>query len=135
MNAVASHPRDVQQLWRRQIPLQTFNAWIQTPIKISMAIASLKRLQTQLADQQKRAAVHRVQIRQLREEVQRGTRRRFIRPTSSHPDHVLILDGRPAARFDSLPKAVAAIPPGLLFFTEFGGHDNRSNSQGIIGHS
>ena len=54
-----------------KIPLQTFNAWIQTPIKISMAIVSLKRLQTQLADQQQRAAVHRVQIRQLREEVQR----------------------------------------------------------------
>jgi hypothetical protein len=35
-----------------------------------MAIASLKRLQTQLADQQQRAAVHRVQIRRLREEVQ-----------------------------------------------------------------
>ena len=30
--------------------------------------------------------------------------------------HILILDGQPAARFDSLPKAVAAIPPGLLFF-------------------
>jgi hypothetical protein len=70
-----------------KIPLQTFNEWIQTPIKISMAIASLKRLQTQLADQQQRAAVHRVQIRQLREELQRSTRRRFIRPTSSHPDH------------------------------------------------
>jgi hypothetical protein len=64
-------PRNVRQLWRRQIPLQTFNAWIQTPIKISMAIASLKRLQTQLAGQQQRAAVHRVQIRQLPEEVQR----------------------------------------------------------------
>jgi hypothetical protein len=32
-----------------------------------MAIASLKRLQTQLADRQQRAAVHRVQIRQLSE--------------------------------------------------------------------
>ena len=32
-----------------------------------MAIASLKRLQTQLAEQQQRAAMHRVQIRQLRE--------------------------------------------------------------------
>jgi len=47
----------------------------------------LKRLQTQRADRQQRAAVHRVQIRQLREEVQRWARRRFIRPTSSHPDH------------------------------------------------
>jgi hypothetical protein len=36
-----------------------------------MAIASLKRLQTQLVDQQQRAAVHRVQIRQLLEEIQR----------------------------------------------------------------
>jgi hypothetical protein len=93
-----------------KIPLQTFNAWIQTPIKISMAIAGSKRLQTQLADQQQRAAVHRVQIRQLREEVQRGTRRRFIRPRSSHPDHdiILILDGQPAARFGSLPKTTTA---------------------------
>ena len=86
-------------------------------MKISMAIASLKRLQIQLDDQQQRAALHRVQIRQLRQEVKRGTRRRVIRPVSSHPDHdILILDGQPAARFDSLPKAVAAIPPSLLFF-------------------
>ena len=37
-----------------------------------------------------------------------------VKPSRSR--HILILDGQPAARFDSLPKAVAAIPPGLLFF-------------------
>jgi hypothetical protein len=117
MNAVASHPATLSSYGCVKIPLQTFIAWIQTPMKISMAIASLKRLQTQLTDQQQRAAVHRVQIRQLRQEVKRGTRRRVIRPVSSHPDHdILILDGQQAARFDSLPKAAAAIPPGLLFF-------------------
>ena len=65
----------------------------------------------------KQAAVHRVPIRQLRQVVKRGTRRRLIRPASSHPDHdILMLDGQQVARFGSLPKAVAAIPPGLPLF-------------------
>ncbi len=37
-----------------------------------------------------------------------------VKPSRSR--HILILGGQPATRFDSLPKAVAAIPPGLLFF-------------------
>ena len=71
MNAVASHPRDVQQLWRRQNSAPDVQRVDPGAIEIPMAIASLKRLQTQLADRQQRAAVHRMQIRQLREEVQR----------------------------------------------------------------
>jgi hypothetical protein len=57
-----------------KVPVQTFNEWIQTPIKIPIAITSLKRLQTQLADQQLRAAAHPVQIRQLRKERSRDER-------------------------------------------------------------
>ena len=37
-----------------------------------------------------------------------------IKPSRSR--RILILDSQPAARFDSLPKAVAAIPQALLFF-------------------
>ena len=72
MNAVASHPRDVQQLWRRQnsapdVQIVDPDAYQD----LNGDRHSLKRLQTQLADRQQRAAVHGVQIRQLREEVQR----------------------------------------------------------------
>ena len=35
-----------------------------------------------------------------------------VKPSRSR----MIFDGQPAARFNSLPKAVAAIPPCLLFF-------------------
>ena len=87
MNAVASHPRGVQQLWRRQNSAPDLQRVDLDAYQDLNGDRRVKPLQTQLADQQQGAAVHRVQIRQLREEVQRGTRRRFIRPTSSHPDH------------------------------------------------
>jgi hypothetical protein len=69
---VASHPRDVQQLWRRQNSVPDVQrvdpSAYQDPNGDRQLEASAD---TQLADQQQRAAVHRVQIRQLREEVQR----------------------------------------------------------------
>jgi hypothetical protein len=78
----------------------------------------VKPLQTQLADQQQGAAVHRVQIRGAPrggpEMNEKAIHSADVKPSRSR--HFLILDGQPAARFVSLPKAVAAIPPGLLFF-------------------
>jgi hypothetical protein len=71
MNAVASHPRDVQQLWRRQNSAPDVQRVDPDAYQDLNGDRQVKRLQTQLADQQERAAVHRVQIRQLREEVQR----------------------------------------------------------------
>ena len=57
MNAVASHPRDLQQLWRRQNSTPDVQRVDPDAYEISMAIASLERLQTPLADRQQRAAV------------------------------------------------------------------------------
>ena len=72
MNAVASHPRDVQQLWRRQNSAPDGQRVDPDAYQDLNGDRQLEApADSQLADQQQRAAVHRVQIRQLREEVQR----------------------------------------------------------------
>jgi hypothetical protein len=119
MNAVASLPRDVQQLWRRQnsapdVQIVDPDAYQD----LNGDRHSLKRLQ----DSTGRPATARSRVRRANSAAPRGgpemnekaIHSADVKPSRSR--HILILGGQPAARFDSLEKAVAAIPPGLLFF-------------------
>src|ERR1700738_3407150 len=102
MNAVASHPREVQQLLRRQ----NFAADVQR--------VDPDAYQDLHGDRQREPLANSAAPRGGPEMNEKSIHSADVKPSRSR--HILILDGQPAARFDSLPKAVAAIPPGLLFF-------------------
>ena len=55
-----------------RVSLETFNGWIQSPLKVSHQIQSLKQLQQRLSDAQERMAIERKQIRALSQEVAHG---------------------------------------------------------------
>ena len=55
-----------------RVSLETFNGWIQSPLKVSRQIQSLKQLQQRLSDAQERMAIERKQIRALSQEVSHG---------------------------------------------------------------
>ena len=52
-----------------RVSLETFNRWIQSPLKVSRQIQSLKQLQQRLSDAQERMAIEGKQIRALSQEV------------------------------------------------------------------
>jgi hypothetical protein len=52
-----------------RVSLETFNGWIQSPLKVSRQIRSLKQLQQRVSDAQERMAIERKQIRALSQEV------------------------------------------------------------------
>ena len=118
MNAVASHPREVQQLWRRQNSAPD----VQRVDPDAYQDLNGDRQLEAPADSTGRPATARSRAPRANSAAPRGgpeinekaIHSADVKPSRSR--HILILDGQPAARFDSLPKAVAAIPPGLLFF-------------------
>jgi hypothetical protein len=118
MNAVASHPRDVQLLWRRQ----NYAPDVQRVDPDAYQDLNGDRQLEAPADSAGRPATARSRALRANSAAPRGgpelnekaIHSADVKPSRSR--HILILDGQPAARFDSLLKAVAAIPQGLLFF-------------------
>src|ERR1700731_4297402 len=117
MNAVASHPREVRQLWRRQnsapdVQRVDPNAYqdLNGDRQLEAPADSTGRPATARggAYGANSAAPRDGQGRHEKALVSTG-----VKPSRSR--HILVLDGQQAARFDSIPKTVAAISPGLLF--------------------
>ena len=52
-----------------RVSLETFNGWIQSPLKVSRQIQSLKQLQQRVSDAQERMAIERKQTQALSQEV------------------------------------------------------------------
>ena len=118
MNAVASHPREVQQLWRRQNSAPD----VQRVDPDAYQDLNGDRQLEAPADSTGRSATARSRAPRANSAAPRGgpeMNEKAIHSADVKPSRsrdILILDGQPAARFESLPRAVAAIPPGLLFF-------------------
>jgi hypothetical protein len=118
MNAVASHPRDVQQLWRRQNSAPDVHRVDRGAYQDPNGDRQLEAP----ADSTGRPATARGRAPRANSAAPRGgpeMNEKAIHSADVKPSRsrrILILDGQPAARFDSLPKAAAAIALGLLFF-------------------
>ena len=118
MNAVAPHPRDVQQLWRRQNSapdVQRVDPGAYQDLNGDRQLEAPADSTGRPATARSRAwRANSAAPREGQERNEKAIHSADVKPSRSR--HILILDDQPAARFDSLPKAVAAIPPGLLFF-------------------